>query len=96
MLSIRREVVYLWADGLYVKAGLERYKRVTAATALIWKVLMVAERKFRRLNAPGLLAQVYAGVKFVDGRRASPQQTEVAALTEALEKAVIEADIEPD
>ena len=28
---------------------------------------MLAEKKFRRLNAPGLLEEVYAGKKFVDG-----------------------------
>jgi hypothetical protein len=28
---------------------------------VIWKMLLVAERRFRRLNAPHLLAKVYAG-----------------------------------
>jgi len=57
----------------------KRYKRVSGATALIWKLLMIAERKFRRLNAPALLAQVYAGVQFVDGRRVTTPQQEAAA-----------------
>lgn len=57
----------------------KRYKRVAGATALIWKVLLVAERKFRRLNAPELLAQVYAGVQFVDGSRVTSPQQEAAA-----------------
>jgi transposase-like protein len=48
-----------------------RYKNVANATALIWKVLMVAEKRFRKLNAPHLLAEVYAGVRYVDGKRAS-------------------------
>lgn len=48
-----------------------RYKNVANATALIWKVLMVAEKRFRKLNAPHLLAEVYAGVKYVDGKRAT-------------------------
>jgi hypothetical protein len=100
-----RELVYLWADGLYVKAGREkdkaavlvvigalrdgskeilavesgvrlrtdaakRYKQVANATALIWKVLLVAESRFRRLDAPELLTEVYHGVTYVDGRRA--------------------------
>ncbi len=43
---------------------------------MIWKMLLVAERRFRRLNAPHLLAKVYAGVRYVDGVEA-PQ--EVAA-----------------
>ncbi|MSQ77150.1 MAG: hypothetical protein EXR97_01675 [Nitrospiraceae bacterium] len=33
----------------------KRYKRVESATALIWKLPQVAERTFRRLNAPELL-----------------------------------------
>jgi putative transposase len=45
----------------------KRFKRSDRATAVIWKMLMVAERRFRRLNAPHLLAKVYAGVRYVDG-----------------------------
>lgn len=45
----------------------KRYKRVESATALIWKVLQVAEQTFRRLNAPELLPAVYAGLQYVDG-----------------------------
>jgi putative transposase len=58
----------------------KRYKRVESATALIWKLLQVAESHFRRLNAPELLPAVYAGVQYVDGvrKRRVPQQ-EVAA-----------------
>ena len=56
----------------------KRFKRVESTTALIWKMLMVAEKRFRRLNAPHLLKEVYAGVKFADGMR-SPQPIEEAA-----------------
>lgn len=45
----------------------KRYKKVANAEALIWKILMIAEKKFRRLNAPALLEEVYAGKQFVDG-----------------------------
>jgi putative transposase len=45
----------------------KRFKKVDTATAMIWKVLRVAETTFRRLNAPELLPAVYAGVKYVDG-----------------------------
>ena len=38
----------------------KRYKKVAAASALIWRTLMVAEKRFRRLNAPHLLKDVYA------------------------------------
>ncbi|ATB47581.1 IS256 family transposase [Corallococcus macrosporus] len=46
----------------------KRFKKVQNATALIWKVLLVAEKKFRRLDAPELLADVFEGRKFVDGK----------------------------
>jgi putative transposase len=36
-----------------------RYKKVANAETLIWKILMIAERKFRRLNAPELMEQMY-------------------------------------
>ena len=44
---------------LRTNAG-KRYKRVQGATALIWRVLRVAEQRFRTLNAPELLPEVYA------------------------------------
>jgi putative transposase len=44
-----------------------RYKKVANAEALIWKILTIAEQKFRRLNAPELLEQVYNGQRFKDG-----------------------------
>ena len=57
----------------------KRYKRVPNATALIWKVLMVAQSRFRRLDAPELLADVYQGVTYVDGLRAPAKARRVAA-----------------
>ncbi len=45
----------------------KQFKRVDRATAVIWKMLMVAQTKLRRLNAPELLAKVYAGVRYEDG-----------------------------
>ena len=44
-----------------------RYRKVTNAEALIWKILMVAENKFRRLNSPELLQQVYKAQRLEDG-----------------------------
>jgi transposase-like protein len=46
----------------------KRFKKVESATALIWKLLTVAEKRFRRLDAPHLLGDVYDGRKFVDGK----------------------------
>ncbi|MDR7566726.1 MAG: hypothetical protein QN185_13610, partial [Armatimonadota bacterium] len=40
----------------------KRFKKVERAAAVIWKMLMVAQTRFRRLNAPELLAKVYVGV----------------------------------
>jgi transposase-like protein len=47
----------------------KRFKKVENATAVIWKTLLVAEKTFRRLDAPELLAEVAAGVMFADGER---------------------------
>jgi putative transposase len=55
----------------------KRFKRVERATAVIWKMLMIAEQRFRRLNAPELLKQVYLGVQYQDGIEVS--RKEVAA-----------------
>ena len=45
----------------------KRYKKVENATAVIWKVLRVVEKSFRRLDAPELSAEVLAGVEFTNG-----------------------------
>lgn len=56
-----------------------RYKKVKNATALVWKVLMVIEKRFRKLDAPHLLEDVYNGVKFVDGKKETRKTSEDAA-----------------
>ena len=45
----------------------KRYKRVDRAMAVIWKMLLVVEQRFRRLNAPELMEAVYDGGKYEDG-----------------------------
>ncbi len=57
----------------------KRFTRASNATMLIWKVLQVAESRFRRLDAPELLAQVYAGRRFVDGKPVIEEAERVAA-----------------
>jgi putative transposase len=52
----------------------KRYKRADNATAVIWKVLMIAESRFRRLNAPELVAEVATGVIYENGRRVMPPE----------------------
>jgi len=44
-----------------------RFKKVENATAMIWKLLKVAEKGFRTLKGSVLLLEVYAGNQFVDG-----------------------------
>ena len=51
----------LWTDAA------KRYRRVDRAIAVIWKMLMVAERRFRRLKAPELMKDVYLGAEYRDG-----------------------------
>lgn len=45
----------------------KRFKRMERGTAVIWKMLMVAQTRFRRLSAPDLLAKACAGARFEDG-----------------------------
>jgi putative transposase len=59
-------------------AASKRYKKVEGATAMIWKLLLVAEQTFRKLNAPDLLIKVYACQIFEDGvlveRKSEPSE----------------------
>ena len=57
----------------------KRFKKVENATAVIWKLLLIAERRFRRLNGAELLAEVWAGAKFVNGIRIKNDPGEAAA-----------------
>jgi transposase-like protein len=52
----------------------KRFKKVGHATAIIWKMLLVAERRFRRLTAPERVQEVYLGVKFVNGVKIKVQE----------------------
>jgi transposase-like protein len=45
----------------------KRFRKVQNATAMIWKLLQVAEKNFRSLKAAELLPDVYEGKVFVDG-----------------------------
>jgi len=47
----------------------KRFKKVANATAVIWKTLLIAEKSFRKLNAPELLAEVADGATYVNGVR---------------------------
>lgn len=53
----------------------KRFKKVQNATAMIWKLLQVAEKSFRTLKGHWLLRDVYIGKEFVNG--AVKQETRV-------------------
>jgi transposase-like protein len=45
----------------------KRFKKVQSATAMIWKLLQVAEKSFRTLKGYWLLQDIYEGEEFIDG-----------------------------
>ena len=53
----------------------KRFKRAENATAMLWKWLRVAEQRFRKVNAPELMAKVAAGASYENGR---PRRQEVS------------------
>jgi putative transposase len=60
-------------------AAAKRFKKVENATAVIWKTLLIAEKTFRRRNAPELLADVASGGVYVNGVRAVNRRAEGVA-----------------
>ncbi|HLB76657.1 MAG TPA: IS256 family transposase [Candidatus Dormibacteraeota bacterium] len=54
----------------------KRFKRVENATAMLWKLLRVAETRFRKVNAPELMATVAAGARYENGRLQRPEVRE--------------------
>jgi transposase-like protein len=57
----------------------KRFKKAANATAVIWRLLLVAEKRFRRLRSPHLLRDVHQGVQYVNGIRHDPITQEAAA-----------------
>lgn len=57
----------------------KRYKKVSNATSVIWKMLLVAEQRFRRLNSPEKMTEVWKGMSFVDGVHLNEVTSEAAA-----------------
>ena len=45
----------------------KRFKKVENAQAVIWKMRLVAEQRFRRLKAPELMQDVYTGAQYANG-----------------------------
>ena len=52
----------------------KRYKLAKNATAVIWKTLMLAQNRFRKLNAPKLMKDVFEGQVYADGKKVTPTQ----------------------
>lgn len=57
----------------------KRFKKVENAQAVIWKMLLVAERRFRRLKAPELMKDVYQGARYINGVPVSQVSEDQAA-----------------
>lgn len=58
----------------------KRFKKVDNATAVIWKILMVAQKSFRKIDAPELLEEVAKGAVFVNGVKVKKEaESKVAA-----------------
>ena len=57
----------------------KRYRTVDRAIAVIWKMLMVAEKRFRRLREPVLMRDVYLGTRYVNGIAVEATAEKVAA-----------------
>ena len=57
----------------------KRFKKTENATAMIWRLLLVAEKNFRKIDAPRLAAEVYRGVVFEDGVKIAKSNQRVAA-----------------
>ena len=57
----------------------KRFKKTENATAMIWRLLLVAEKRFRKIDAPHLASAVFHGVAFEDGAKITMPNQRVAA-----------------
>lgn len=57
----------------------KRFKKTENATAMIWRLLLVVEKRFRKIDAPHLAAEVYRGVAFEDGVKITKSNRRAAA-----------------
>jgi transposase-like protein len=57
----------------------KRYKKTENATAIIWKTLMIAQKQFRKLRAPGLMSEVADGAIYINGEKITMFEQKVAA-----------------
>ena len=66
-------------------AAAKRFKKVPNATAVLWKMMILAERRFRKLDAPERMKQVFLGIQFVNGIEVMPPVV-VSLTTDIAEK----------
>jgi transposase-like protein len=52
----------------------KRYRKVENATAVIWKMLMLAEQRFRRLDAPEKIKLIYLGIDLYESQEAKREE----------------------
>jgi putative transposase len=52
----------------------KRYKKVANATAVTWKMLLIAEQRFRKLDAPEKMKDVYLGIDTLDIRKLKQEE----------------------
>lgn len=45
----------------------KRFKKVTNATPVIWKTLMLVDQRFQKSNSTEKMEQVFLGIQFKDG-----------------------------
>lgn len=57
----------------------KRFKKTANATSMIWRLLLVAEKRFRKIDAPHLAAAAHRGEKFADGVKLTRSNQRAAA-----------------
>ncbi|MDY7019507.1 MAG: hypothetical protein SU899_05500 [Chloroflexota bacterium] len=63
--------------GLWLRTdAAKRYKKVENATAVIWKMLLLAEQRFHRLDAPEKLMQIYLESSFQERKEETKTKQE--------------------
>ena len=67
-------------EGKGDKAGVPpMYKKVENATAVLWKLLLIAERRFHKLTAAPLVKAVFLGAQCTNGAQVHQSPQEAAA-----------------
>ena len=57
----------------------KRFKKTANATAKFWRLLLVAEKRFRKIDAPRLASEIHRGGVFEDGVQVTKQNQRAAA-----------------